>query len=41
MFVESSVGRDCDSRIEIWCIFMVAKELPKEMYAVGCEKDEV
>ena len=41
MFVESSVVRDCDSRVQIWCTSMVAMELPEGVYAAGREEDEV
>jgi hypothetical protein len=47
MFVESSVGRDCDvgrlcdSCIQIWCTCRIVMELHEEMYAAGCEEGEV
>jgi hypothetical protein len=41
MFVKSYVGRDCGSRVQIWCTSMVAIELPEGVYADGREEDEV
>jgi hypothetical protein len=41
MFVESSVGRDYGSWVQIWCTSMVTMELPKGVYAAEREEDEV
>jgi hypothetical protein len=41
MFVESSVGRDCGSRVQIWYTSIVAMKLPEGVYAGGREEDEV
>ena len=41
MFVESSVGRDCGSRVQIWCTSMFTMELPEGVYTAGREEDEV